>query len=231
MLCGRNWAKRAGFKAFVSTKPERLHVSIPMPLRCGSTISACITRSKRKCVYKAYARGGAEWGIRGVRGSRKKTDGTAEMVSPFQNKERGIRLPLSEDNLAAVNEFRQRKGRTAYEATLGTRFLLPGKNREGYWGFAEFDEQVIDAMDCIEVLEPNRQIAIEVDHSVRHAKYLPEGLHMANMNAKYGGKQRALRDSVMTGECLSPGNATMYLNITMYLNGRVQILSPSSQQE
>ena len=153
------------------------------------------------------------------------------MVSPFQNKERGFGLPLSEDELAAVNEFRQREGRTALEATLGTRFLLPGKNREGYWGFAEFDEQVIDVMDCIEVLEPNRQIAIEVDHSARHAKYLYEGLHMANMNAKYGGKQKALRDSVMTEECLSPGNATMYLNVTMYLNGGVQISSPSSQQK
>ena len=35
---------------------------------------------------------------------------------------------------------------------------------------------------------------------------------MANINAKYGGEQRALRDSVMAEECLGPGNATMYLN-------------------
>ena len=65
---------------------------------------------------------------------------------------------------------------------------------------------------CLEVLEPNRQIAIEVDHSARHAKYLPEGLHVANTIAKYGGKRRALRDGVMTEESLGPGNATMYLN-------------------
>ena len=32
------------------------------------------------------------------------------------------------------------------------------------------------------------------------------------MNAKYGGKQRVLRDSLMTGECLGQRNATMYLN-------------------
>ena len=67
-------------------------------------------------------------------------------------------------------------------------------------------------MDCLEVPKPSRRIAIEVNHSAGHAKYLPEGLHVANMNAKYGGEQRALRDSVMTEECLGPGNATMYLN-------------------
>ena len=76
-------------------------------------------------MYKAYARQGTEWGIRGVRGLREKTDGQGEMVSPFQNKECGFGLPLFEDELAAVNKFRQREGRTALEATLGTRFLLP----------------------------------------------------------------------------------------------------------
>ena len=112
----------------------------------------------------------------------------------------------------AVNELCHRGCRAALEATPGTRFLLPWKNKGGYWGFAEFDEQIIEVMDCPEVLEPNRQIAIEVDHSAGHAKCLPEGLHVANMNANYRGRQKALRDSVMTEECLSPGNATMYLN-------------------
>ena len=35
---------------------------------------------------------------------------------------------------------------------------------------------------------------------------------MAIINAKYGEKQRALRDSVMIEESLGPGNATVYLN-------------------
>ena len=121
--------------------------------------------------YKAYAREGTEWVILGVRGLRKKTDGPGEIVSAFQDEKRGFRLPLSEDELAAVNEFRQREGRTALQATPGTRFLLPGKNRKGYWGFAEFEERVIDVMDCFEVLELNEQITIEVDHSAGHAKY------------------------------------------------------------
>ena len=163
-------------------------------------------------VHKAHAREGTEWVIQGVRGLRKKTDGPGEMVFAFQDEEHGFGLPLSEDELATVNDFRQCEGRAALEATLGMRFLFPGNNLERYWGFAEFREQVIDVMDCLEVLEPNRQIAIEVDHSAGHAEYLPEGLHVANMNAKYEGRKRALRESVMTEECLGPGNATMYLN-------------------
>ncbi|CAM9883750.1 unnamed protein product, partial [Ascophyllum nodosum] len=83
---------------------------------------------------------------------------------------------------------------------------------EGYWGFAEFEKQVMDMINCFNALEPNKKIAIEVDHSAGHVKNLPEGLHVANMNAKYGGKQRALRDSVINEECLGPENATMYLN-------------------
>ena len=67
-------------------------------------------------------------------------------------------------------------------------------------------------IDSLEVLEPNRQIAIEVDHSAGHVKYLLKGLHVANMHTKYGEKQRALCDSVMTEECLGPRNAPMYPN-------------------
>ena len=50
----------------------------------------------------------------------------------FVSQKRGFGLPLSEDELTAVNEFRQREGRAALEATPGTRFLLPGKSMEGY---------------------------------------------------------------------------------------------------
>ncbi|CAM9311287.1 unnamed protein product, partial [Hapterophycus canaliculatus] len=54
-------------------------------------------------VYKAYAREGTEWVIRGVRGLRKKSEGPGEMVSAFQDEKRGFGLPLSADDLACVN--------------------------------------------------------------------------------------------------------------------------------
>ena len=67
-------------------------------------------------------------------------------------------------------------------------------------------------MDCLEQIEPGKQLAIEVDHSAGHAKFLPDGLHVSNMNVKYGGKPKVVRDSEMTEGCLGPGEAKMYLN-------------------
>ena len=163
-------------------------------------------------VYKAYAREGTEWVIRGVRGLRKKSEGPGEMVSAFQDETRGFGLPLSVEELARVNDTRRGKGRPPLKESPGTRFLVPGKNKEGYWTYDDFERQTIDIMDCLEEVEPEKQLAIEVDHSAGHAKYRPDGLHVANMNVKYGGKQKVLRDSVMTEGCLGPHEAKMHLN-------------------
>ena len=78
-------------------------------------------------VYKAYTRESTEWVIRGVRGLRKKTDGTGEMVFMFLDQERNFGPTLSEDELVTVNGFRQCEGRAALEVTPETRFLLQGK--------------------------------------------------------------------------------------------------------
>ena len=49
--------KRAGFTAFASIKPRRLHASSFAPLRCASVISTYITRGKtRVCTKRIHAR-------------------------------------------------------------------------------------------------------------------------------------------------------------------------------
>lgn len=78
--------------------------------------------------------------IRGVRGLRKKTEGPGEMVSAFQDEKRGFGLLLSADELARVNKNRRRAGRAPLETTPGLRFLLPGKNSEGFLGVRRFRE-------------------------------------------------------------------------------------------
>ncbi|CAM9880058.1 unnamed protein product, partial [Laminaria digitata] len=67
-------------------------------------------------------------------------------------------------------------------------------------------------MDVLETLYPDRQLVIEVDHSAGHAKYREDGLHVGNMNVRFGGKQRELRDTIMAEGCLGPEEAKMYLN-------------------
>ncbi|CAB1112955.1 unnamed protein product [Ectocarpus sp. CCAP 1310/34] len=87
--------------------------------------------------------------------------------------------------------------------------------KDGYWGYDQFEEQVEDVMDVLEHIDPDMQIVFEVDHSSGHGKQREDGLHVSNMNVKYGGKQKVLRDSVMTEECLGPEEAKMY-----FANGR-----------
>ena len=134
------------------------------------------------------------------------------MVSAFQDDKRGFGLPLAADELARVNDRRQLEGRKPLEETPGLRFLLPSKNREGYWGFADSEQQTIDITDCLEEIESGKQLAIDVDNSAGHAKYLPDRLHVQNMNVKYGGKQKAVRNSVMIEGWLDQRRAKMYLN-------------------
>ena len=126
-----------------------------------------------------------------MRGLRKKTEGPGEMMSAFQDERRGFGIPLSGDDLVTVNELRRLEGRPELKESPGTRFLVHDKNKEGYWGYAQFEEQVVDVMDVLEALYPGYQLMIEVDHSAGHAKYREDGLHVGNMNVRFGGKQRA----------------------------------------
>ena len=91
-------------------------------------------------------------------------------------------------------------------------FLVHGKSKEGSWGYGQLEEQVVDIMGVLEAPYPSYQLMIEIDHSAEHATYLEDGLHVGNMNVRFGGKQRSLRDTIMSEGCLGPGEAKMYLN-------------------
>ena len=122
----------------------------------------------------------------------------------FQDERRDFGIALSADDLVTVNELRRLKERPGLKESPGTRFLAHGKNKEGFGGYAQFEEQVVDVMDVLEALYPGYQLMIEVDHSAGHAKYGEDGLHVGNINVRFGGKQRALRDTIME-RCLGPG--------------------------
>ena len=152
-----------------------------------------------------------------MRGLRKKTEGPGEMVSAFQDERRGFGIPLSGDDLVTVNELRRLEGRPELKESPGTRFLMHGKNQEGCWGYAQFEEQVVDVMGVLEALYPGYHLMIEVDHSAGHAKYREDGLHVGDMNVRFGGKQRALRDTIMTEWYLGPGEAKINVNRGMWI--------------
>ena len=161
-------------------------------------------------VYKAYAREGKEWVVRGVRGLRKKTEGPGEMVSAWQDGRYGFGVPMTAELLAEFNAWRKERGKEPLERSPGLEFLDYGKNKDGYWGYAHMEKQLLNVLDAYEFLDPDMQVVMEIDHSSGHAKQREDGLHVSNMNVKYGGKQRVLRDSIMIEGCLGPEEAKMY---------------------
>ncbi|CAN0481531.1 unnamed protein product, partial [Hapterophycus canaliculatus] len=117
---------------------------------------------------------------------------------------------MTGDELVRVNAFRSTQGREPLKDTPGIRCLDYGKHKEGYWNYDMFAEQCADIMDCFEVLYPDCQLVMEVDHSSAHAKYREDGLHVANMNVKWGGtKGGKMRKTTVSAECLGPNDATI----------------------
>lgn len=160
----RNWGLRAGRTACAPC--EYSHT--PNVCRCSMQLHQ-IGEDER--LYNAYARERKGWVIRGVRGLTKKMEVPGEMVSAFQDELRGFGLPISEAELAQVNELRRQKGCPALKATLSLCVLVHGKNKQEWLGYDQFEEQVVDVMDYIDVIALTKQLMMEVNPSAGHAKF------------------------------------------------------------
>ena len=167
-----------------------------------------------EAIFKAFCLPHGVWIICGVRAIRKKSDGPGEMVSAVQDEVRGFGFPMTEVELARVNAFRAQQvdrsedDRKPLQESPGLCFLKYGKNKEGYWDYDMFATQVVALLDCIEVLYPGHQIVLEVDWSQGHAKKLPQGLYVSDVNLHPGGDQEkkgVMRETRITAECLKSG--------------------------
>ncbi|CAM9391459.1 unnamed protein product, partial [Sphacelaria rigidula] len=134
------------------------------------------------------------------------------MVSAIQCEVLGFGADLPNGILTKVNQFRKRVGRLELASALGLQYMEYGKNREGYWGFKEFEEQVVDCMDVFEVMYPEKQLTFEVNHSTGHAKNREDGLHVGYMDVRYGGAQKVLRDTKLTEGCVGSLEVKMHPN-------------------
>ena len=84
----------------------------------------------------------------------------------------------------------------------GLIFFQYGKNKEGYWDGALFQAQCNDFINVIEILHPDMQILLEVDHSSGHLKEQSNGLMVNTMGLRWGGKTTPKRDSIIEEGCL-----------------------------
>ena len=143
--------------------------------------------------------------MHGIRGLRKKTDGPGEMVSGFKDEIRGFGHPITPEELAAVNAFRDLNGRPPLIGSPAVRFLSYGKNKDGYWTYEHFASQVVDILDMYEALYPGVQILIEVDWSSGHAKHRKDALAVNAMAVTFGGRQSIPHASKLVDGCVADG--------------------------
>ena len=144
--------------------------------------------------------------------------GVGLMVSGIVCSYRPYGFPMTADELDRVNIARAVLEKSPLQCSPGSRLFKygNGKNREGYWTNEHIMEQKDDHIDCVEVLYPNHQIAIEVDWSNGHMKYNNDALRVADMNVGWGGKQ-----PIMHASKLSEGDLGELINPT-YHRGDVQ---------
>lgn len=190
---------------FFASQPKQVGCSfghIQGVCRCSLPL---IHVGQDESIFKAYQKSSYQWVVQNVRGLRKKTDGPGEMVSGFKDEIRGFGHPLVAEELALLNTFRRVRGREALTASPAVRFLSYGKNKDGYWTYEQFAEQVVDLLDMYESLYPTAQVLLEVDWSSGHSKHRSDALNVAAMGVNCGGKQAIPHSSKLEADCVRDG--------------------------
>ena len=117
-----------------------------------------------------------EWKFDKVGGLHSKNQGAGYMASAFVSEKTGFGLPMSDEELAAYNTHREGRGLPKLEESPGLRYLVYGKNKDGYWDWDMFKAQTEDFIDCWEWLNHkrgfgDRQLVLLCDWSSGHAKH------------------------------------------------------------
>ena len=138
------------------------------------------------------------WMMDGFKKMLPKSKGTGIMTSTFVDGFRGLGIPLSEDELKKVNEYRKTNNKSELKDSPGLIFFDYGKNKQGYWDNVNMCDQVDCVIDVFKIIYPTYQLLFEFDHSSNHLKFDGDSLNSSGMNVNWGGNQRKLRSSLIT---------------------------------
>ena len=137
-----------------------------------------------------------QWGTKNDHMLVPKSRGAGIMVSDFISEEDGYLCLTDEEFAAGREKFPQL-------TQFARRSIEYGENRDGYWTSERFLEQLKDSVRIVECkypLEQGYRVTWIFDHSSCHGAYGEDALLASRMNAKPGGKQAKLRDTVWDGE-------------------------------
>jgi len=128
----------------------------------------------------------------GKRPLRPKGEGQGTMVSAYCSDHDGLGLTITEDQLQAVNAMRAaaQPSRPPLTEEPGIRYFEYGTNRQGYWDSSAMLDQVVDFLDCFQIIHPNKQLLLELDNSGCHTKMPEDGYISTHLNWGIGGAQQ-----------------------------------------
>jgi hypothetical protein len=89
-------------------------------------------------------------------------------------------------------------------------FFEYGKNKEGYWGNAEFRKQMKIAARIHKVLYPDTTAVFVLDNSSGHHAFADDALVAERMNVFPGGQQPVLRDTIWNGQVQKIGQKGLF---------------------
>lgn len=178
-----------------------------------------------ECIFKQFSFYKKMWhGSDGQQQLLPKDEGEGVMVSGFCSREFGFGFPdLSAEDLLRINRYRvdqdyldsnaalkvchhTKKAHREIKKDPFVEYFEYGENKDGYW---TYDHMVLQLEDCVDVLKvlgycQKYDILFLFDHSCGHDRKRSDALCVHDMNKEFGGKQKHLRDSVMTLDCLGP---------------------------
>ena len=124
-----------------------------------------------------------------------KGKGSGIMVSDFITEEGN--LQLTEEVIRAQAKHGDKFWREARE------LLEYGESKDGYWTSERFLKQMDEAVKIADIKYPRSEgyrVNWLFDHSSCHNAYSEDALNATHMNAKPGGKQPCMRDTVWKGK-------------------------------
>ena len=173
--------------------------ALPSDLRTPSSdqISKTIILFHDESTFQACDYERTQWGKKDDHMLVPKSKGAGIMVSDFISEKYGyLRLTEEEYERAKIRfpDLTQQSARA---------FLEYGESKEGYWTSEKFMNQIKQSAKLAEYKFPKEdgyKVIWIFDHSSCHGAYSEDSLNAYKMNAKLGGKQPKMRDTVWQGK-------------------------------
>jgi len=166
-----------------------------------------------EAIYRSSQLNESCWTVDGESTLRTKGLGIGLMVSAMISRATGMGMLVTEEQLLEINKTRRGTKYIDQEAATYLngndlkkdltespfiRYLNYGSGKDGYWTYRHMVLQIEDCVDCLKYTHPDFRYGFELDHSSGHNSERPDGLSTNSINLGWGGKQRCMRNSVLT---------------------------------